>query len=177
MRDDRCRVVDAGPLLRELIRRAVSLPWNHASGGREERLIRVLIDELTAVDVAPLHLPFPADARARSVCDRLYDAPDDTTTLPDWASAVGTSKRTLVRLFEAETGMSFAAWRQRLRMQQAVERLAEGAPVTAIAFEMGYQTANGFIDAFRRHFGVTPGRYFAGVGSDPDPGALSHRRV
>ncbi len=46
-------------------------------------------------------------------------------------------------------------------MQLAVERLAGWAPVITVAFELGYATVNGFVDRFRAHFGLTPGRYFA----------------
>ncbi len=158
---DRCRVVDAHPLARELIRRAVTLDWSYQPGSAADRLIQVLIDELSALDAAPLDLPMPTDERALRVCHHLQRQPDDTTSLPAHARAAGTSKRTLERLFTAEAGLPFGAWRQRLRMQLAVERLAEGAPVTTVAFELGYATVNGFIDRFRAHFGLTPGRYFA----------------
>lgn len=157
---DRCRVVDAHPLLRELIRRMVTFDWSYAPGSAADRLAQVLIDELTELEAAALDLPMPHDERALRVCQRLQQQPDDSATLPTHARAVGMSARTLARVFASETGLSFGAWRQRLRMQLAVERLAEGAAVTTVAFELGYATVNGFIDAFRGQFGVTPGRYF-----------------
>jgi AraC-like DNA-binding protein len=45
---------------------------------------------------------------------------------------------------------------------EALRRLAEGAPVTAVALDVGYQTPSAFVAAFRRELGTTPGRYFAG---------------
>lgn len=162
---DRCRVVDAHPLLRELIRRAVTLDWSYAPGSPADRLVGVLIDELSVLEAAPLDLPMPSDNRALRVCHHLQRRPGDPRSLPQHALAVGTSKRTLARLFAAETGLTFGAWRQRLRMQLAVERLAEGSPVTTVALDLGYATVNGFIDTFRGHFGVTPGRYFAHTGT------------
>ena len=46
--------------------------------------------------------------------------------------AVGASGRTLARLFAAETGLTFAAWRAQVRLRVALELLAEGVPVAAI---------------------------------------------
>jgi AraC-like DNA-binding protein len=39
-------------------------------------------------------------------------------------------------------------------------RLAEGAPVTAVAFDLGYESPSAFVSAFRRALGKTPRRYF-----------------
>ncbi|MFO7857785.1 MAG: helix-turn-helix transcriptional regulator [Ectothiorhodospiraceae bacterium] len=157
---DGCRVLDVTPLLRELIRRAVELPWAYGRDTAAWRLTQVLADELTALDSAPLHLPWPRDPRARAVCERLQQSPGDNQTLAEWSRETGASERTLARLFRSETGMSFGLWRQQLRLNSAVERLAEGESVTAIAMELGYDTTSSFIAAFKRVFGVTPGAYF-----------------
>jgi len=72
------------------------------------------------------------------------------------------SARTLARLFVKETGLTFGAWRQQARLLKALEWLAEGRPVTAIAFDLGYESPSAFIAMFRRTFGVPPGRYLKG---------------
>jgi AraC-like DNA-binding protein len=43
----------------------------------------------------------------------------------------------------------------------ALRLLAAGRPVTAVAFEVGYESASAFIAMFRRTLGTTPRRYFA----------------
>jgi AraC-like DNA-binding protein len=43
---------------------------------------------------------------------------------------------------------------------RALELLAAGMPVTAVALELGYGNLSAFIAMFRREFGTTPGRYF-----------------
>ena len=58
-----CCVVQVGPLLRELILRAMRLTGPYAESGREAHLVRVLADELETARVAPLHLPMPQDPR------------------------------------------------------------------------------------------------------------------
>jgi AraC-like DNA-binding protein len=67
--------------------------------------------------------------------------------------------RTLSRLFAAETGLSFAQWRTRIRIRAAIEHLAEGASVNATARAVGYRKPDAFIAAFRRATGQTPGTY------------------
>ena len=71
----------------------------------------------------------------------------------------GASLRTLQRLFPSQTGLALDAWRQKARLIQAVADLSAGAPVTTTAMDCGYDSVSAFIAAFKRQFGVTPGRY------------------
>ena len=70
------------------------------------------------------------------------------------------SERTLARVFPEQTGMTLARWRQQLRLLRALERLALGEAVTAVAIDLGYGSVSAFVRMFRDSFGVTPGRYF-----------------
>jgi AraC-like DNA-binding protein len=156
-----CRVVTVSPLLRELILRAIELPQPYPLGGAEERLIATLLDEIATAPGAPLHLPVPADETLRVVVDGLLADPADSRTLSEWASAAGVSDRTLARLFVKETGVTFAGWRQQLRLVRALESLAAGRSVTEAALDVGYESPSSFIAMFRRALGTTPSRYFA----------------
>ena len=71
------------------------------------------------------------------------------------------SGRTLARMFTAETGMTFGAWRQQARLLRALELMAAGQPVTTVALDVGYESPSAFIAMFRRALGVSPARYFA----------------
>ncbi|MGH9887478.1 MAG: helix-turn-helix domain-containing protein, partial [bacterium] len=90
---------------------------------------------------------------------------------------VGASKRTLERLFRDETGMSFGAWRQQLRLLQALPLLAAGEPVTNVALSVRYESTSAFIARFRRVLGTTPGRYYADARGRADVGASLHAPV
>ncbi len=57
--------------------------------------------------------------------------------------------------------MTFGAWRHQVRLLKALEMLAGGHGVTAVALDLGYQSPSAFIAMFRRALGVSPGRYFA----------------
>jgi len=155
-----CFVVNVGPLLRELILRTVALEQPYALGGPEERLVQVLVDELSTIRVAPLHLPLPEDRRLAPIVAALQTDPADTRTLEAWTRETGASARTLARLFERETGMTFGRWRQQLRLLRALEELAAGESVTSVALSLGYDSPSAFISMFRRSLGCTPGRYF-----------------
>ena len=155
-----CCVVQVSALLRESILRAVEFAQPYREDGPEARLVAVIADEIRAAATAPLHLPLPQDPRARRVADALRAHPGDPRTLAAWARTAGASQRTLERLFERETRLPFAAWRQQARLLRGLELLASGESVTSVALELGYETPSAFIAMFRRALGTTPGRYF-----------------
>lgn len=155
------QVLAVTPLLREVILRLMQLPAEATREGAGARLVSVMLDELRAGAEAPLHLPEPSHPALRRICTALRERPGDDRDLPTWGRKVGASARTLARRFQAETGMGFAAWRQQARLLAALPLLAEGQAVTSVALEVGYDGPSAFIAAFRRSFGVTPGRYFA----------------
>ncbi len=105
----------------------------------------------------------PEDARLLGIAKSLISNPADQRGLGEWAKEVGASKRTLTRLFPAQTGMSFRAWRQQRRLLRALELLASGNNVTGVALEVGYDNTSAFISMFRRCLGATPARYMNAV--------------
>lgn len=155
-----CCVVTVTPLLRELIRAAIALPHEYDATGPDGRLMALIIDQLHTLDQAPLHLPWPEDARLQRIVETLSSNPALNTSLEEWGQAVGASARTLARLFRKETGMSFGAWRQQARLLKALELLAAGQSVTAAALDLGYDSPSGFIAMFRKALGCSPGKYF-----------------
>ncbi|MCW8906835.1 MAG: helix-turn-helix transcriptional regulator [Sedimenticola sp.] len=154
-----CCVIEVDPLLRALILRAVRVGNRYPPQGPERRLMDVILDELRQMRRAPLHLPMSSHPKVRRVIDALVRQPADTGTVEQWAARTGTSGRTLSRLFVKETGMSFGAWRRRLRLMEAIDRLGRGESVTRVAFELGYQSSSAFSAMFRSELGVSPKRY------------------
>src|SRR3546814_184746 len=126
-------VLQVSPLLRELILAAIAARQVHAPGSAEDRVMQVILDQIHALPTAPLALPRPADRRLRKVTDSLLADPADPRGIEDWARAAGASGRTLARLFLNETGLTFPAWRQQLRLLRGLEMLAAVEPVTTVA--------------------------------------------
>src|SRR5260370_31512407 len=110
---NKCVVIDMTPLMRELVLCAVRLDVTEATANeRLARLVGVLIDEARTLSVMSLYLPMPSDRRAAKVCDAFLANPANDLTLDEWGKQIGTSSRTLARLFTTGTGMTFAQWRQ-----------------------------------------------------------------
>jgi AraC-like DNA-binding protein len=147
------------PLLDALLRRAVAYGNDYPADGPEVRLARVMLDELAALEVAPLLLPVSTEPRLARLMARLVADPGSALGLKELARETGASERTLARLFARETGMSFIQWKMRLRLIASIERLARGATVTDVAANLGYATTSSFIYMFRKQLGVSPGRY------------------
>ena len=125
----------------------------------EQRVLEIILDQLKAVEYVPLQLPNPADSRAARVVKSLLTDPADQRTLAKLCKDCGASKRTIQRLFLEETNMSFAKWRQQLRLLHGMQMLARGEKVTAAALEAGYSSTSAFISMFRKQLGTTPMRY------------------
>ncbi|MBJ7311881.1 AraC family transcriptional regulator [Rugamonas sp. CCM 8940] len=160
-----CAALPAAPcvlavpgLLQEAVARAAS--WaGDVPDARQARLAGVILDEIGTLPEAALGLPMPLDARLLKIARTLSARPEDGRRMDEWAAWAGIAPRTLTRRFLAETGFSFTEWRQRVRLLRALELLATGRPVTAVALDLGYDNVSAFIALFRRVFGVTPGRY------------------
>jgi AraC-like DNA-binding protein len=155
-----CCVVNVTPLLRELILYACSFGRLKKVVKSQGHLISMIIDQLEEIAVVPLQLPNPSDPRALRVAAALWAAPGDRRKLTRLCKAAGAGKRTVERLFQQDVGMSFGRWRQQLRLMHAMRLLAEGAKVTHVALESGYNTPSAFIFMFRRALGTTPTLYF-----------------
>jgi AraC-like DNA-binding protein len=155
-----CSVMQVTPLLRELVLHVVSVGLLRDSDETQLPLARVLVDQISSLDADAFWLPMPRDARAKRIADALHENPASKDTIDVLAKRAGASPRTLERLFQNETGLTFGRWRQQLRLVAAARRLGGGESVTNVALEVGYDSASAFIAAFRGAFGVTPGRYF-----------------
>jgi AraC-like DNA-binding protein len=153
-------VIAVSPLLRELIVAAVAVPRDYPPGGRDERLMQLLLDELRELDVLPLHLPQPRDARLQRICEALASRPDDDAGAEDWARRIGVAAKTIHRLFVRETGLTFGQWRQQARLLAALERLARGERIIDVALESGYASQSAFTAMFRKHFGLPPSIFY-----------------
>lgn len=156
---EQCTVIKVSPLLRELILKAVTVGDDYAPESPGFRLMLVILDEMRQAEPTPLHLPMARDPRLLRVMEALLKNPGDSRELTAWAEVAGASPRTLARLFVRETGLTFGAWRKRLMLQEAIDRLGKGDSVTCIAFDLGYQSLSAFIEMFRQSLGASPGQY------------------
>lgn len=159
--DGRCRVLEVTPLARELIKSFCLLPVEYSQGDSPPaRLVQVLLDQLASLPEVGFSLPLPRHPRLLALCNELIERPEQSVTLQTWAGRLGTSEKTLMRLFQRETGLSFRGWRQRMRLLTSLSVLEEGDSVTNAALASGYDSTSAFIAAFKGLFGFTPGELF-----------------
>ena len=154
-----CRVVSVSPLLRELILHACSFRELSRRNRRQAHLIDAILDQLEVLETMPLRLASLSDARAARVAEALSKDPGDRRGLEEVCRDAGASRRTIERLFLAETGTTLGDWRQQLRLVTSLRLLAEGRKLSHVALECGYATPSAFIAMFRSALGTTPRRY------------------
>jgi AraC-like DNA-binding protein len=69
----------------------------------------------------------------------------------------------LARLFQQELAMSFNAWRQQVRLMEALPRLLAGDSVQNVAQSLGYGSARAFSAMFSRLLGENPSDYLSAI--------------
>lgn len=160
-----CRVFDVSDFLRALIIEVTTFPADYDVGGREGRIVEVLLAEIGRMPTAPFCARMPGDPRLVRVCKAILANPADPHDLDHWACAAGMGRRTFTRAFRQQTGMGFALWRQQVRLMEALSLLSAGRSVTVAAFKVGYESASAFTAMFHRAFGVPPSHYATRAGA------------
>jgi AraC-like DNA-binding protein len=152
-----CQVLGVSPLLQACLVALADEKPDYDERGRGGHLAAMVLDEIVRAPTTPFALPVPADPRLARLARALIREPGSTRDLDQWADATGVSRRTLTRLFRRETGLSFGAWRRRLRLLQARAREADGEPPTRIAARLGYRSLAAFRAMARRELGSVHG--------------------
>ncbi len=146
-------VLDPDPFYAHALRRLIARPADF------EALWGLLKRAIGEAPQDRLTLASPVSPALARLAEGLTRAPRDTRTLGQWAAAIGVSERTLMRRLKAETGLSFAVWRQRLRLIHATGAMQSGASATTAALDAGFGSASAFSAAFRKHMGEAPTTY------------------
>jgi len=146
----------ASPLLRALVLALLDEPVAYGPKSRAARISALILDEIARASPLALSIPMPSDRRLLRLCEAVIEEPASPATLDDWADESGASRRTLARLFQSECGLTFTAWRQRVRFHAAMELLSRGEPVAAVARASGYRSSSAFAAAFRAVVGASP---------------------
>jgi AraC-like DNA-binding protein/mannose-6-phosphate isomerase-like protein (cupin superfamily) len=116
-----------------------------------------------------------ADPHIGPALQLIHEQPDRPWTLDDLGRRVGLGRSTFSARFSKLVGQSIYRYLIARRMAEAaflLETSDEG--IARIATRVGYETAAAFSKLFRRHHGLSPGRYRAERGSD---GGRSQGRV
>ena len=150
------RIMAMTPLLNALM--AATLP--EAISGRADHHVATLHDllrhELIAAENVSLSIVMPSDRRIRGLAEAALDDPGMVGSVDVWLADAAASRKTIERLFIAETGMPPARWLRQARILHAVSLLAAGEKVSSVAFHLGYESSSAFAYMFRSTLGMTP---------------------
>ncbi|MGO3856263.1 MAG: AraC family transcriptional regulator, partial [Glutamicibacter arilaitensis] len=122
-------VIDMEPLLKSLL---IHLSSRELSQEARARAEAVVFDVLKP-SAHQLALRLPDDPRINGIANRILANPADNRSLERWAVDAGISARTITRVFREATGLSFAQWRQAVKIQRALELLTNGEVVQDVA--------------------------------------------
>jgi AraC-like DNA-binding protein len=125
---------------------------------RTRLLVKLAIFELHHAEDSATFIPLPHEPRCRRAADIVLGDPTGSHEIETLAREVGTSARTLSRLFSSETQLSFKSWCQRARIAAAIGKLSMEANVSVkqLAADLGYASVPAFSHAFRQVTGKTP---------------------
>ena len=97
---------------------------------------------------------------------------DQSLTLESVAAQVGLSPYHFSRLFTARMGRSVMAYVRGRRLVRGARRLCDEPDLKLVdlAFDCGFESQEAFTRAFKRLFGVSPGRFRSGFAVEPIEG-------
>jgi len=123
------------------------------------QLVRFGLDSLRP-EMGQLPLRAAHDERILRSLTAFYEDPARTWHVRDLADAAGLSRSAFAARFHGLIGEPPLSCINRLRMQRAAASLRAGRQtISHIAQSVGFHSDAAFIRAFRRHFGMTPGRW------------------
>lgn len=101
------------------------------------------------------------DARIGAALRQMHRAPSQQWSVAALAAGAGMSRSGFALRFKTLVGVGPLAYLMQWRMQLARNRLRDGrVHVATLAAELGYASESAFGNAFKRHFGRAPKRYW-----------------
>lgn len=126
-----------------------------------EMLYLLSAQEEPEIEAPPDSLPDRNLARSLAETRRYMEEHlDEPLTIPALSRRACLSATTFKGGFRRLYGLPVHTWLRQRRMERAAELLhTPGLSLETVAQAVGYSSVSQFAAAFRRHYGVTPGRY------------------
>jgi len=142
---------------------AVQLLTRQASRADRFEVTETVIRLVSAAITGPGRLPSPPRATTQTAWRRLADGTkqilscDPGASLHELARRQAVSPHHLSRVFHACTGKTVSAYRNQLRVREALERLADGErSLTGLASDLGFADHAHMTRTLRREAGAVP---------------------
>lgn len=150
-----CVAVEITPLMGQLLERLSQEDLALESRTLTERMI---VDVLRPAQ-RDISWRSPRSELVQPIVKAIKADPAHQWSLRQWAHRLGVSTKTITRVFQEETGLSFSRWMAAVRVHHAIMMLASGMEIEEVSQRTGYATVSGFGAAFRRLTGRTPGSF------------------
>lgn len=160
---EKCCTLGITPLVTEMIKYLSEQEAAYLPNSPTDRLVTVLLEQISNAPIEKFRLPISNHPKLKKISDAWTANPSDRTTLSQWSERLAISERSLARLVENSTGLTFGRWRQQLHLIVALSQLSEGIPVQTIAGNLGYDSVTAFITMFKKALGKSPAQYFSSV--------------
>jgi AraC-like DNA-binding protein len=122
-------------------------------------ILRAWLDEPTSAPSAGWAAAL-ADPAVAAALERIHHAPAHPWTVQSLGAVAGLSRTAFARRFSAVVGQPPLAYLTWWRLTTGARLLRQtDAPLAAVARRVGYGSEFAFAAAFRREFGIAPGRY------------------
>ena len=89
----------------------------------------------------------------------LHENTDKRVLDCELAEVAGVDVSTLRRIFSTILAKTPAGYHREIRLKKAARSLSRKKPTLQVSEEIGFESLSGFVDAFRKQFGVNPGNY------------------
>ena len=94
------------------------------------------------------------------IVDYITTHPEENLSRQELCDMAGISVSTLRRLFKEQTGKTLFQFIKENKMTNAARRLlVTDDPISAIAYDLGYEIPSYFSECFKQIFGVSPQEY------------------
>lgn len=103
-----------------------------------------------------MNLPLPHDKKVAQWLDDINHPDFLAPRLADLSLLIGSSQKTITRIFNKETGMPYQSWRQQWRLLMAIELLSKGQRISDVSYRLDFANDSAFISFFRQKTGFTP---------------------
>lgn len=122
-----------------------------------ERLLEAATDAANEVVCRP-HIAVGAslDHRLRAAIAHMRAHVHDKATVDEIAGRVGLSRAHLFALFREQLNTTPQVFWSAVRVEEAMRRVGEGAPLTDVALDLGFSAPGNFSRFFKEHTGVSP---------------------
>ena len=157
---DRTHILSVNELLKALIKRLCELENYESKDQSSKSIVEVTLNEIANATQRPFTVTVSSHETIYRIYEFMQESNHWSLTNEDIASKFAMSLKTMNRLFQKETGMTFHQWITQVKLMLAMAWLSEGDSITMIAHRLCYSSDSAFIAQFKRHLGMTPGEFY-----------------